>query len=271
MMMTAVIRNTKNLDSLTRPAPRAPAMLDGLGELPDIDPLADDHQNDDIVITTRRGISRVALVAAMAGGRFERDGAVQDPMAWMLAPRLLFAGEAALDACLDRDACLRGILLHSLSLGLDANPVVIDELTQDDEGDYLDDIDFSGFEFERSPFDHCSGDGHAAIAEPGMPEQRGSSQRLFTATLVVTDGVGTMQAFHASLATCDADIAGRLSLRFGFAASDAVIVEGFDPTEPLVGALVSKAICDTLTLIASDPGSLLAAGIDLNVEQRFLA
>jgi hypothetical protein len=48
-----------------------------------------------------------------------------------------------------------------------------------------------------------------------------------------------------------------------------VIVEGFDASDPMVEALVAPAVADTLLLVAQDPRSPLAAGLDLNVEQRF--
>lgn len=82
---------------------------------------------------------------------------------------------------------------------------------------------------------------------------------LFTATVVARDGFETVQAFHASLATDEAEIVGRLYMLVGATSADAVIVEGFDPDVPLVTALVSPAICDTLTLVAAEPDSPLAA------------
>ena len=42
----------------------------------------------------------------------------------MLAPRRLFRGAAAIEACLERDDCMRAVLLHGLSIGLDAAPVL---------------------------------------------------------------------------------------------------------------------------------------------------
>ena len=95
------------------------------------DPLDADLPSDEVVTTTRRGMIRVALVATEVATRFQRDGVAHDAMAWMLSPRDLFAGEAAVDACVARDACLRGVLMHGLSLGLDADPREIDELVED--------------------------------------------------------------------------------------------------------------------------------------------
>lgn len=216
-----------------------------------IDPLDDDLPGDEVVITTRRGICRVALVATEVADRFQREGLRYDAMTWMLAPRRLFGGASAIDACLDRDACLRGVLIHGLSLGLDAEPETVDALTGDDDGDLPDACGIDGgnvLSFER----------------PGV-----GTLRLFTATVVSRADGETIQAFHASLAVDGTEVAGRLYDRIGAASVDALVVEGFDPGNPLVTALVSPAMCDTLELIAGDPGSPLAAGLDIYVEQRF--
>ena len=229
-----------------------------------LDPLDDDSPRDEKVITTRRAISRVALVATETAARFQREGVPHDPMTWLLAPRALFAGANALDACLDRDACLRGVLLHGLSLGLDADPAAIDALAAEDGED-------EGFDMDRAGSDDAGDHGDFAIdvREPSPGEHDGVP-RLFTATVVACDGRETVHAFHASIATEEAEVAGRLYMRMGAAMADAVIVEGFDPTMPLVDALVAPALCDTLALVAADPASPLACGLDLNVEQRFL-
>lgn len=225
-----------------------------------VDPLDPDMPGDETVVTTRRGICRVALVATEVAGRFQREELAHDPMSWMLAPGALFGGSSAIDACLDRDACLRGVLLHGLSLGLDADPDAVDALADDDGEDAgaPDAIDVRG----RG----------AVVALPprGGPD-REPQPRLFTATVVADDGFETLHAFHASFAMDEAEIAGRLYMRMGAASADAAIVRGFDHTSPIVEALVSPALCDTLMMVDADPGSPLAAGLDLNVEQRFTA
>lgn len=217
------------------------------------DPLDEDAPNDVAVTTTRRGLVRLALVAAETGARFQREGVEHDPMSWLLAPRTLFDGASAIDACLTRQACMRGILIHGLSLNLDADPKVIDELvgTEDDA-----DIE-------------ADGDRRSAEILP-LSRAAEPEPRLFTATVVSYDGCESIQAFHASLATEEAEVAGRLYCRMGAASADARIVAGFDPDDPLVAALVSPAMCDTLALVAENPGSPLAAGLDVNIEQRFL-
>lgn len=96
--------------------------------LPIEDPLAPDCPTDIAVRTTRRSLCRVVTVAAEAASRFQREGIEHDPVAWMMTPRRLFSGGAALDACLERKAFTRAVLLHGLSLGLDAEPDEVDEL-----------------------------------------------------------------------------------------------------------------------------------------------
>ena len=217
------------------------------------DPLDADQAGDAEVRTTRRALTRVALIAAETGARFQREGADKDPMAWMLAPRRLFAGTAAIEACLERDNFMRGLILHGLSLGLDAAPDVIDGLMADDGGEgTATDAGIDGPRFYG-----------------GAAKLRRGELRLFTATVVVHDGCESVQAFHASLATDPAEVADRLARRIGLASLDARIRAGFDPTDPLVAALVSDVLCDTLALIAAEPGSPLAAGLDLTIEQRF--
>ncbi|WP_174290984.1 hypothetical protein [Sphingomonas bacterium] len=251
-LMTAFANDTMNAERL------APFQLPGATPRIYVDPLDDDAPSDDVVVTTRRAISRVALVATETGSRFQREGVSHDPMTWMMAPRALFGGASAMEACLKRDACMRGILLHGLSIGLDADPIEIDALVDEGEQD-------GGIDWTRDPNIPHSPNSIAPGDEPPRSEPR-----LFTATVVACDGFETVQAFHASIATEEAEIAGRLYMRMGAAMADAVIVEGFDPGAPLVAALVAPALCDTLALVAADPFSPLAAGLDLNVEQRFL-
>ena len=97
------------------------------------DPLEDDRPGDIVVSVTRRALARLALVASETGARFEREGIAHDPMAWILAPRSVFGGQAALDASLELNGCTRAVLLHGLSLGLDAAPEDLDELIHGDD------------------------------------------------------------------------------------------------------------------------------------------
>lgn len=231
-----------------------------------LDPLDADCSSDQPVLTTRRGIARVALVATAVASHLKSAGIDQEPMAWMLSPRSLFGGAAAIDACLRRADCVRGVLLHTLALGVDADPQFVDALIADD-------VDGAAELLEAaSPTARAASEGRArrdnviAFRPPSSDRLR-----LFTATVVANDGFETVQAFHASLAADEAEVSGRLYCRIGAAAADARIVEGFDPTDALVGALVSEVMCDTLAIIAAQPSSPIAAGLDVNIEQRFFA
>lgn len=97
------------------------------------DPLDEDTSADRKVVATRRGLTRLALIAAETGARFQREGAEQDPMGWLLAPRRLFGGGTAIDAVLGRQDFMRALLLHGLSIGLDAEPGFIDGLVDEDD------------------------------------------------------------------------------------------------------------------------------------------
>jgi hypothetical protein len=221
------------------------------------DPTDADEVTDRVVLATSRGLTRLALIAAEAGARFEREGSGQDPMTWMLSPRRLFGGRRALDAVLDRENFMRALLLHGLALGLDADASMIDALAAEED-------DFEGCGEEPQAEARAYQSDALRFSLPGQADLR-----LFTATVVANDGFETVQAFHASLATEEAEVAGRLYCRIGAASAGARIIAGFDPSDPLVAALVSEAMGDTLTLIEAQPGSPIAAGLDVNIEQRF--
>lgn len=198
-----------------------------------MDPLDDDAPDDEVVVTTRRAICRVALVAAETAGRFQREAVEHDPMSWMLAPRRLFDGASAIDACLDRDACMRGILVHGLGLGLDVDRASVDVLLADDD-DELKDDNAGGPEAHvfRNLF---------AGASPmhRVANGRRSRHRLYTA--VIADGRPhvMIQAFHASYARSSEEIVDRLAEKVGRdIAERADIRVGFHPATPLVLALV---------------------------------
>lgn len=224
------------------------------GSISTIDPLDHDLPGDEKLITTRRALCRVATVAAEAGARFQREGVGVDPMAWMLAPRSMFDGAAPIDACMLRGPFMRGVLVHGLALDLDMGAEEVDDLLDCDADEPV---------RQRTPRT-----GDIVSVPDNDPGQTG--QRLYTATIVSRDGFETVHAFHASLAVDEIEVAGRLFCRIGPASAGAVIAEGFDVSDPMVEALVAPAMADMLLQVAADPLSPLAAGLDLNVEQRFL-
>ncbi|MBC3940624.1 hypothetical protein [Sphingomonas albertensis] len=266
------------------------------------DPLDEDLKSDGALRVTRRGLTRLAVIAAETGARFQREGGGEDPMNWLLSPRRLFAGGTAIEAVLRREDFLRALLLHGLSLGLDAEPEFIDDLVSDDDDNSDDDcveddvqlsvatIDGRDGCSPRTPArraDRQSGK-REVVSTPRPPRVAGShadtgdavdegrptrlEPRLFTATLVHDDGRMILQAFHASICSGALEAVQRLSGRYGaVAASEAELTEGFDPTSSFAEALVSPAISDMLRLVESEPCGELAMGLDLNLEQRFAA
>ncbi|WP_157099181.1 hypothetical protein [Novosphingobium rosa] len=96
------------------------------------DPLDPDLPTDRMILTSRRALCRVVTVAAEAGARFQREGASIDPVGWMLAPRRMFDGAAALEACLEKQHFIKAVMLHGLSLGTDADPDLFDRIIEDD-------------------------------------------------------------------------------------------------------------------------------------------
>jgi hypothetical protein len=212
---------------------------------PHYDPLDRNSVTDEPIVTTRRSLLRVALVAAETAARFVREQVDADPMAWMLTPRRLFEGRAAIDGCLERVECVRAVLLHGLSIGLDADPDEIDALASDD----LDDI--------------------VPVAVRG-PDSADDGPRLWTSYLVVREGGGAVQAFDAVIAPNRFEAEERLLARHGVRLFDEMdISEGFDASLPLAEALVSPALADMLKQVAADPGSPLAQGLSVSVLQRF--
>ena len=230
-----------------------------------IDPLDFDDADDEVVVTTRRGLIRLALVAADTASRFEREAIGHDPVAWMIAPRALFDGRSAIDACLARDECLRAVLLHGLSIGLDADPMTLDALMADDDADDADDA--TPFGDTDAAYDG-GGNDRDDVDRRGRPG--GERPRLWTSFLVDQGAGGMIQAFDAIVAADRAEAETRLRARHGPAIAEAIeISEGFDPNTPMAEALVSPAVADMLAQVAADPGSPLARGLSVCIEQRF--
>lgn len=217
------------------------------------DPLDPDASGDVAVSTTRRALTRLALVAAETGARFQREGTGDDPMAWMLTPRKLFDGGTPLIACLEQENCLRAILLHGLSIGFDAPPMQIDILlAEDHDGSAGDDGWFEG---------------PRGTSFRGM--QGSKRNRLYSANIVLARGGEVLHAFHASVAPSAAVIRERIRARFGTAAAaQASIRIGFDPESPANAGMVPPAIMHTLSNASRRAGSSSLDGLDITVEQR---
>lgn len=252
------------------------------------DPLAQDEMDDKAVVTTERRLVRLAIIAAQTGSRFAREAVGYDPVAWLLSPRHAFDGRRAIDACQDRDPFLRATILHSLSLGLDADPVELDCLLGPG-GDEMEDGD--GQEDGRPSGEHGGPDDFVRRSQPPEPprdrrsgmkgpsrrrEQSArrrhpeGSRRLYTCSIRREVSGGQLNAFCAMVVTGEAEFRTRLAVRYGGeTAESAYVREGFDQYDPIALALVSESLADTLAIAASMPDAPIAIGVDIALEQRF--
>jgi hypothetical protein len=189
--------------------------------LPDpFDPLDADDRGDAPVLTTERRLRRLAIVAADTGARFVRERIDHDPVAWLLAPRALFGGGRALDACQSRTGFLRAALLNGLSLGLDADPGEVDGLAGEDA---------------------CAGSslGAGASGDPARGEPR-----FFACSIDAVDSLAGGGVVWLMPATDEAAARLRLRGRYGHAAERAVIWEvvaspdGLGPADDFLSRLL---------------------------------
>lgn len=214
------------------------------------DPLDEDEPGDVAVAATRRGLTRLALIAAETGARFQREGEGRDAMAWMLAPRRLFAGSTAIESCLAREEFMRALVLHGLSLGLDAAPEQIDALLCDAPGDV--------------------GGGFWEGSEPTggptrFPVRR---QRLYSAMIVVARGGELLHLFHASVAPAPSVVRERIRARFGAAAAaQADIQVGVDLDCPATTGMLPPTFRSMVERGRRVRWSAMA-GLDVTVEHR---
>lgn len=228
------------------------------------DPLDIDEANDELVITTRRAIGRVALVATEAANRFYRESIPHDPMAWMFAPRQLFEGGSAIDACLSRDDCMRAILVHGLGLGLDVERAAIDVLlaSEDDDDASSDDrYVHPWFIQDHSEPDHFRN-----------TPRKSSRLRLYTATIVDTRDNRMLQAFHASVARNVGEVQARLAGRFGCDIAEAADIRvGIHPASPLVVSLVPTPVLEMLKALAAESSRRRVRTFAIDIEQSIQA
>lgn len=214
------------------------------------DPLDADSPFDDVVITTSRALCRLALVAAETGARFQREAESHDPMAWLLAPRRMFAGSTALEACLEREHFMRALLLHGLSLGLDADPEEIDGLLDD-------------------PIDVRLA---ARPTRGGRASQARGRVRLYTASVLRSTSGTILQAFHASIASSVEEFRARLEAVFGpDAANGAEVRVGFDSAAPIAVALVPVAVAKVLRKVEQESAAPAYRNFAVTIEHHLEA
>ncbi len=226
------------------------------------DPLDEDDGADELVVTTRRAIGRVALVASETAARFQRESVDHDPMAWMLASRAVFDGAAAIDACLDRDACMRGILVHGLGLGLNVERSAVDALLASDDDD-SDEHEFRYLHGDRT--------GHRGKGKRGK-SGRVTRVRLYTATIVDTRDNLMRQVFHASLARDAAEVRSRLAGRFGPDIADLADIRlGVHIASPPVVALVPEPVLELIRRMERDCAKPYARTFAVDIEMGIQA
>lgn len=191
---------------------------------------------------------RLAHLAATTGARFVRERIDEDPMRWLNRKLRLFGGSSALECGGDPKNFRRAMLLHELSLGLDADPDLFDFIP-----------DFSEFDNETNFLDR-----------PRSTWRKEAERQLFSATICVDVDAGQIQIFHAGIAFDQAQFERRVRIRYGnFFADHAKICTGFDWSEPLANALVSNAIGSVLEIVSADPHCPLAVGLDVEIQHRF--
>lgn len=223
------------------------------------EPLEDDRPEDTIRVLSQRQLNRLIFVAAESGARLGREDSSADPAAWMFAPRDLFGGTSAMEACRERDPFVRAMVLHRTGVALDLDPRELDELIDEEWGD-LAARDEAGTDAVRS----CGT--RASLADFGLGEPA-----LYTAAMVAERDQEHAHLFAAFLAIDEEDARSRLRVRVGGLAELASIQRGYDPSEPIAASLLSEPMSDILMDVNRDPASILAEGLDLFVEHRFAA
>ncbi|SBV31138.1 conserved protein of unknown function [uncultured Sphingopyxis sp.] len=208
--------------------------------------------------TARQGslaANRLVYVAAETGARFVRERIEIEPIDWLHRPCQLFDGKSAMDACRHAIGFERAIALHGLSLGLDTSPAVV-----------------SGVPITAFLSDHAMN--YFAASPPRRREEPARKDRgapaLYSCIISAELDRGHIHVFGAMIARSASEVRFRIRQRFGPLLEDQAIVRlGFDWSEPLACAMVSQAMAHLLMLVAEDPTSSLAEGLDFQVEQRF--
>ena len=221
----------------------------------DADPLAPDEDDDPVIMTTERRLRRVAIVAADTGARFERDGIRHDPAAWMLAPRQMFHGARPIDACQSLLGFTRGVLLHGLSLGLDADPATLDDLSAADD-DYERDA-------ECEVEDRTGGSGH------DDDHADHADLELYTCVIEEPHGTSGRRSIVVVAMTAESDeiVRDRIALRFGErAAVEALVERGVEDEDERITRLVPPAIMQRLERIATHGPDETDVGFEYVVE-----
>lgn len=196
---------------------------------------------------------RLAHLGVLTGARFVQERLTDDPLEWLLMPKRLLNGSSCIEACRSVESYRRVLLLHGLSVGLDANP------------EALAGIPASEFMHPRSL--RCP---TPARRRPIVDLENDEEPALYTATISAELDGSEVQIFYATIVADAAEVRCRLRQRVGaLLEGEACVRLGFDASEPLACALVSEAIGYVLRLVEASPSSDLARGLDIVLEQRF--
>ena len=218
------------------------------------------------MLATRRGLEpkssvrrlatlRLMHVAAETGARFVRERIELDPLNWLLTGRELFNQRSAVEVCGRSEGFRRAIVLHGLSLGLDAAPAHVARIPAHE---FLSDTAVLHLQSEGPP--------RSREADPWET----GPMALYSCSISAELHDGHIQVFGALIARSPNEVRQRLRQRYGPLLEDQALIRlGFDWSEPLACAMVSEAMAHVLSLAAESPTSTLAAGLDFYVEQRF--
>lgn len=203
----------------------------------------------DPFFVTVEEIRRVARVAAETAARFSEADTADVAMEWMDAPRPLFGGLSAVRACVERTHYKRAVTLHGLGLDTEADAQELDfVMSLCDEGE------------DSLPFD-------AASELPGL-----GLSRLFIAEISEEVNGAGVWAFAAMVAEDESEVRSMMDARYGSkVAACSKVRAGFNASVGMAKAFVSPALAETLEKVAKDPGSPLAHGLEIVIEQRFRA
>jgi hypothetical protein len=224
------------------------------GHFPLTAPLPDPFEDDaEATCDVRRGLLRLAIVAAGAAERFARDGIEDDPVAWMLSPRRAFEGQCALEACLKLRGFTRAIVLNApgMDMGLDADPAALDDLSPDPR-----------------PARHA-----APAADVLSPSPRSAGDRgrpgLHTASFVIDSGERQLAVFAAAICADETAFRYRVFERYGLpVALEISVARGIVSDDRLVRSLVSDAAAERLLTLDANGQAGGGHSFELLIEER---
>lgn len=217
------------------------------------DPFGFNRPSDRPVIVTDRALMRLASMAAEAGALRAASVEFSSPVAFLLSPLNLLGGLAPIDTFGDREAFLAVMTMLRLELPLACSAYDLNQV-----------------------FKHRPSKRHQ-VSRPACTELASSSsgevdRHLFTCSVSAEKEGTWCHAFAAIVARDERQFVSLLARRWGSGFADqAMVVRGFDWSEPIANALVSEAVADMLKLVGAAPNSSFAADVQLFIEQSFRA